>query len=87
MTFFPKLPSVNENSEQESNPTLYLLFLYLPGLAFLVCFTNPNKQLLNVKSVLNSLDHQSSAYKIYRFIIFMETVLLIIKQCLSIKIN
>ena len=43
MTFFPVLPSVNENSERESNPMSWLLQLYLSGSAFLVSFTDPNK--------------------------------------------
>ena len=43
MTLFPTLPSVNENSEQESNPVLYPLYLYLSRSAFLVSFTDPNK--------------------------------------------
>ena len=34
----------SENSERESNPILYMLYLYLSGLAFLVSFTAPNKQ-------------------------------------------
>ena len=60
MTFFPKLPSVNKNCEQESNPVLYPLYLYLTRSTFLISFTDPNKQLPNVKSVFKSLDHQSS---------------------------
>ena len=57
MKFYPVDLSVNENSEQESNPTLYLLYLHLCRPAFLVSFTDPNKQLLNVKSVFKSLNH------------------------------
>ena len=45
------LPSVNENSERESNPMPYTLHLYLSKSSFLVSFTDPNKQLFNVKSV------------------------------------
>ena len=51
LAFFPNLPSVSENSERESNAILWPLYLYLSRLAFLVGFTNPNKQLPNVKSV------------------------------------
>ena len=43
--------SGNENSERESNPMLQLLYLYLCRSAFLVSFTDPNKQLPNLKSV------------------------------------
>ena len=42
---------VNENSERESNPLPWLLYLYLSGSAFLVSFIDPSKQLFNVKSV------------------------------------
>ena len=57
MAFFPMLPSVNKNSERESNPMPQPLYLYFPGSAFLVSFTDPNKQLFNVKSVFKSLNH------------------------------
>ena len=57
MTFFHMLPCANENSKRESNPMLSLLYLYLFGSAFLVSFTDPNKQLFNVKSVFQFLDH------------------------------
>ena len=57
MKFYPVALSVNENSEQESNPMLYLLYLHLSRPAFLVSFTDPNKQLLNVKSVFRSPNH------------------------------
>ena len=53
MSFFPLLPSGNQNSEQESNPMLYPVYLYLFRSAFLVSFTDPNKQLLNGKYVLS----------------------------------
>ena len=53
MTIFPILPYVKQKSERESNPTLQPLYLYLIGSAFLGSFTDPNKQLCNVKSVLN----------------------------------
>ena len=46
ITFFPLLPFVNKNSERESNPMSYLY-----GSAFLVNFTDPNKQLPNVNSM------------------------------------
>ena len=51
------LPSVNENSEREANPTPYPLYLYLSGSTFLVSFTDPNEQLFNVKSVFKFLNH------------------------------
>ena len=57
MTFFPMLPSVNENSERESNPMLRPLYLYLSGSAFLVSFTDSHKQFFNVKSVFKFLNH------------------------------
>ena len=57
MTFFPTLPSVNENSEQKSNPILWPLYLYLPRSPFLISSTDPNKQLFNVKSVFKFLNH------------------------------
>ena len=47
MTFFPMLPSVNENSEQKTN----VIYFQLSRSAFLVRFTDPNKQLFNVKNV------------------------------------
>ena len=55
MNFFPMLPSVYEKSKRESNPMPKLLYLDLS--AFSVSFTDPNKQLPNVKSVFNSLGH------------------------------
>ena len=45
MTFFLMLPSVNENSERESNPMLKPLYLYSSRSAFLASFTDSNKQL------------------------------------------
>ena len=60
MTFLPILPSVNENCERESNPILHPLYLYLSGSAFLVSFTDPKKQLPNIKFVSKSLDHRFS---------------------------
>ena len=58
MTFFPILPSVNENSERESNPMLYRLYLYLSRSALLISFTDPNKQLFNVKPLFKFLNHE-----------------------------
>ena len=60
MTFFPTLPSANENCERESNPMSYLLNSYLFRSAFFISFTDPNKQLLNVKFLSKSLDRRSS---------------------------
>ena len=51
---------VIENSERESNPMPQLLYLRLSGSAFLISFTDPNKQLPNVKAMFKSFDHQSS---------------------------
>ena len=53
------LPTVNESSEQESDPLLQPLFLYLSGPAFLVSSTDPYKELFAVKSVFKSFDHVS----------------------------
>ena len=46
---------INENSERESNSMQKKLYLYLSGSAFLVSFTDPNKQFFNVKFVLTFL--------------------------------
>ena len=46
MTFFYMLPSVNENSDRESDPMPYSLCLYLSRSAFIVSFTDPNKHYL-----------------------------------------
>ena len=51
------LPSVNKNSERESNPMPLPLYLYLSGSVFLASFTDPNKQLFNVKSVFKFFNH------------------------------
>ena len=51
------LPSVNKNSEQESNPMTQPLYLYISGSASLVRFTDPNKELFYVKPVLKFLNH------------------------------
>ena len=56
MTFFPKFPSVNKSSEQASNPMPKPLYLYLSRSAFLVSFTNPNKELPNVKYIFKFLN-------------------------------
>ena len=40
------IPSVNENSEQESNPSTYPQYLYLSGSAFLVSFIDWNSNSL-----------------------------------------
>ena len=56
MIFFPKLPFVNKNSERKSNLTPLPLYLILSRSAFLVSFTDPNKQSPNVKSVLKFLN-------------------------------
>ena len=50
------LPSVNKNSERESNYMLYPLYLYLFRSVFLVSFTNPENQFFNVKySLINNM--------------------------------
>ena len=51
ITYFPKLPSVTKNSENESNPKAQPLYLYLYRSALLVSFTDLNKQLFNIKSL------------------------------------
>ena len=51
------LLSVNENSERESIPMPSSLYLNISGLAYLVRFTDPNKQLFNVKSVFKFRNH------------------------------
>ena len=60
MTFLPMLPPANKKSERESNSISQPLYLYLTESAFLVSFTDPNKQLFNMKSVFKFIDHQSS---------------------------
>ena len=57
MTFFQYLSSVNENSERESNPMLWHPRFAFIWISILVSFTDPNKQLPNVKSVFKSVDH------------------------------
>ena len=54
------LPSVNKNCEQESNSIPQPLYSYLSVSVFLVSFTDPNKQLPDIKFVFKSLDYQSS---------------------------
>ena len=56
MTFFPKLPSVNKNSKQELNLMALPVYSYLSRSAFLVSFSDPNKQLTNVKSAFKFLN-------------------------------
>ena len=51
------LPSVNENSERELDPMSSPPYLYLSRSAFLVSFTDSNKQLPNVQSVFKSVGH------------------------------
>ena len=48
--------SGNENSEGESNPMPKPMYLYLSRSAFLVSFTDPNKQLPNVKILFKLLN-------------------------------
>ena len=47
-TFFPMLPSINKNSERESNPMPQAQHFYLSESAFLISFT---------KSVFKFLNH------------------------------
>ena len=56
MTLFPTLPSVNENSERESNSIPQPLYLYLSCSVFLINSTDLNKQLFYVKSVFKFLN-------------------------------
>ena len=51
------LSSVNGNSERESNAMPQSLFLYFSRSVFLVSYTDPNKQIPNVKSAFGSLGH------------------------------
>ena len=69
MTFFPWVSSVNKNFEQESNPMLEPVYLYLSRSSFLISFTDPNEQLPNAKSVL--LNCGSTVQEIYRLITFL----------------
>ena len=71
MTIFPMLPSANKNSERESNHMPLPVYLYLSRSAVLVSFTDPNKQLPNVKSVFKFLNCGFSVSEIYRFITFL----------------
>ena len=45
------LPLVNEDAEQEANP------MHLSEPAFLVSFTDPNKQFFNAKSAFKFINH------------------------------
>ena len=76
------LPSVNENFEQESNLMPEPLYLCLSRSAFLVSFTDPNKQLFNVKSLSKFLNYGVSVKKYIDLLLFLGTeILLFIKQC------
>ena len=68
MIFFPTLPSVNENSERESNPIPWSLYLYLSRSSFLISCPGSNKQLPNVKSVFKSLGHWFSMFEIFAYL-------------------
>ena len=57
MTFLSMLPSVNKNSEQDSNAIPQPLYTYLPGLTFLANLTPSNKHSFKVKSEFKSCDH------------------------------
>ena len=57
MKIFPMVPSVNENSERESNLMPSALYWYLPRSAFLVSSTDLNNQSFNLKSVFKFLNH------------------------------
>ena len=52
----------------------------LSGSAFLVSFTDPNKQLCNVKPVLKFLNHGFIVEEICRFMTFQEIEKSFIKQ-------
>ena len=60
MSFFPMVPSGNENYERELTPMLQPLYLYLSRSVFLVIFTDLNKQLHNVKYVFKFLNWEPS---------------------------
>ena len=68
------LRSVNENFDQKSNPMSKPLYLYLFGSAFLVSFTEPNKQLFNVKSVFKFLNDRFSTQEIYIYLLFFKDI-------------
>ena len=65
MTFFTKHRYVNESFKQESNPMPWPLSLYLFRSEVSVSFTDPNKQLPNVKSVFKFLNFKL-VYKKYK---------------------
>ena len=50
------LPSVNDNSERESNPIPQPVYKYLSGSTFVAKLTPLNKQSFKVKSEFKSLD-------------------------------
>ena len=57
MTFLPMALSGNEDeNEPESNPMSQPLY-FMSASAFLVSFTNPNKQSFKVKSVFKARSH------------------------------
>ena len=73
------LPLGNENSERESNPMPYRLYLCLSRSAF---FTDPNEQLPNLKAVFKFFNCGFSVSEIYRFITFLGIeIIFFIKQC------
>ena len=68
MTFFPTLPSRNENSERELNPMPHPLYLYFSRPAFFVSCADLDERLPNVKYVFKLLNFGFSVKEIYRFI-------------------
>ena len=50
---------------------LWRVYLYLSRSAFLISFTDPKKQLANVKSMFKFLNCGASVSEIYRFITFL----------------
>ena len=74
--------SGKEYSLPEPNLMPKLVYLYLSRSAFLVSFTDLNKQLLNVKSVFNYYDCEPSVLEIYRFFTLLGIETYFIKQCL-----
>ena len=72
MTFFSMLPSGNKNSERKLNQIPYPVYTCLSGSAFLVSFTDPNKQLPNAKSVFNFLIVDLVCKKYIDLLLFMD---------------
>ena len=60
MRYFTTLTSADEYSQQEPNPILWLLSLYLSRSAFLLSVTDQNKQLPNVKYEFKTLGYSCS---------------------------